>query len=146
MYCQLLLLVLPHLPYGVSADQFTNPSNDENDLSQTFTLGENVTITWTTALTNINLRVTHWDMEDEIVIGVLLTEQPNTGVYQWTIGEGDNIDAAEIERSSKFALRLSSGKFVIFILDIVIYTNITDHHFFLFNRVSYTRYYYRSPG
>lgn len=74
MYCQLLLLALSHLPYSVLADQFTNPSNDKNDLSQTFTIGENVTITWTTALTNINLRVTHWDMEDEIVIGVLLSQ------------------------------------------------------------------------
>jgi hypothetical protein len=53
------------------ADEFTSPSNSAADLSIKYTLGETVTITWTTSLQTLSLYVAHWGGDD---IGALLSE------------------------------------------------------------------------
>jgi hypothetical protein len=58
------------VPHAV-ADEFTSPSISVADLSIKYTLGEVVTVTWTTSLQTLSLYVAQWGGGD---VGALLSE------------------------------------------------------------------------
>src|SRR5271163_3425346 len=66
-----ILLAIIALNPSALADEFTSPSNSEPDLAVHYTLGETVTIAWTTSLQYLSLYVSIWGGED---IGALLSE------------------------------------------------------------------------
>ena len=57
-----------------TADQFTNPSNDETDLAETYAIDQTILVTWTSSLDYLTLAVAHWDVNSGSTIGVLLCE------------------------------------------------------------------------
>lgn len=63
---------------------------------------------------------------------------------QWYI-RADVVPGRFRRRHIKQPWVLHKDEFVVFVLDIVICTNITDYYFFLLDCVSYIRYYYRNP-
>jgi hypothetical protein len=103
-------------------DEFTNPSNSNADLTTRYTLGQTVQITWDTSLQYVTLSVSHWGQG--IVIGSLLCQYSNKnrsllialiivpadalnpGVFQWTIGESDNINEKQIAADPDFVLEI----------------------------------------
>ena len=64
-----LLACISALLHCALADSFTNPSNDNTDLSIHYTLGTTVQITWDCSLDSITLIVGHWGGND---VGALL--------------------------------------------------------------------------
>lgn len=64
-----LLACISALLHYALADYFTNPSNDNTDLSIHYTLGTTVQITWDCSLDSITLIVGHWGGND---VGALL--------------------------------------------------------------------------
>ncbi|KAI9857210.1 MAG: hypothetical protein M1813_008572 [Trichoglossum hirsutum] len=100
-----VILAIALLPRTL-ADEFTSPSNSNSDLTTQYTLGQTVTVNWRCSLKRITLMVSHWDVGSDTVLGVLLVEALNPGLYTWTIGQNDNINLEEISKSPNFVLRI----------------------------------------
>ncbi|KAK1834916.1 hypothetical protein QBC39DRAFT_431238 [Podospora conica] len=88
------------------ADNFINPTSALRDLSRHFKFGETYTISWTTELKYITLRLHHWSGDGENPGRVVATL---AGALSWTVGDNDNVTLEEIAQDPAFHFIVTDG-------------------------------------
>ncbi|KAK3390901.1 hypothetical protein B0H63DRAFT_125589 [Podospora didyma] len=92
---------------------FTNPPTLGADLLVRLSIGQTVQIAWESPEPRIGLFVRHWDINTGVILGILLSNVPNTNTYNWVVGLNDGINSSAIAASPNFCLGLVDEDFKI---------------------------------